>query len=328
MDKKFSRIYYSTNGLYRGYSAVDKLADATKSTKEDAKKWLERQVFYQIYLPAPKKIVRRSYNETEPNAIHQADLLFLPYDKYKRKTYKYALTVIDVASRLKEAEPLTTKNSDEVAAAFERIYKRSKLKFPKLLQVDSGTEFKGAVSKLFEKHGTQIRRGHPNIHREQCFVESFNRRLAEQIFGKQYAKEILLAARNDTEIDRVREWVKDLPLYIAKMNDTVTRMIKMKPNVAVELNIVTQPEVEKNEVQLELKPDSKVRYLYEPGELEGGVRRATDPNWSLTMHDIARIITGKGPTLYYIHNGPKRSFVREELMVVPSDSSLPPDNIL
>jgi len=44
------------------------------------------------------------------------------------KTYKYALTVVDVASHCKEAEPLTSKDSDEVASAFHKIYKRGPLK--------------------------------------------------------------------------------------------------------------------------------------------------------------------------------------------------------
>ena len=53
-----------------------------------------------------------------PNAVHQADLLFLPHDKLPRgkKIYKYALTVVDVASRYKAAEALGRKESDDVAS--------------------------------------------------------------------------------------------------------------------------------------------------------------------------------------------------------------------
>lgn len=36
-----------------------------------------------------------------PNEVHQADLLFLPHDRVGRLTFKYALTVVDVASRIK-----------------------------------------------------------------------------------------------------------------------------------------------------------------------------------------------------------------------------------
>ena len=84
-----------------------------------------------------------------PNKVHQADLLFLPHDKlpHGRKVFKYALTVVDVASRYKESEPLTSKSSDEVAKAFQTIYKRSPLTWPEMLQVDPGREFMGAITK-------------------------------------------------------------------------------------------------------------------------------------------------------------------------------------
>jgi hypothetical protein len=260
-------------------------------------------------------------------------LLYLPHDRYKGKTYKYALTVVDVASRYKEAEPICTKTADEVAKAFSKIYKRSKLKFPKVLQVDSGNEFKGNVTKLFDTHNTVIRRGEPNIHRMQGLVERFNRTLAEQIFGVQYAKEILSTARqgNGSDIARSTEWVANLPTYIEKLNNTITRMISLKPIDAIKLNYVPQQKTNKKvEEQLDLSPDERVRYLYQPGELEGGQRRATDPIWSLTTHTIDRVLSHNDqPILYYLDlTGPQRSFVREELMVVPLSSELPPDSIL
>ena len=90
-----------------------------------------------------------------PNEVHQADLLFLPHDRVGRKTFRYALTVVDVASRYKEAEPLATKEAKEVADALSRIYRRGPLKWPKLHQVDPGREFMGAVSQLLAKHGSR-----------------------------------------------------------------------------------------------------------------------------------------------------------------------------
>ena len=107
-----------------------------------------------------------------------------------RSTYKYALTVVDVASRFKEAQPLTSKDSTEVAKAFKTIYARGPLKWPQMLQVDPGREFMGAVTKEMEKHKTSIRRGRPEIHRDQAIVERFNRTLAERLFGYQYAVEM------------------------------------------------------------------------------------------------------------------------------------------
>ena len=58
----------------------------------------------------------------KPNDIHQADILYLPNDKNKKKIYKYALNIVDVASRYKRSCQLTTKNSKEVAQAFQWTY--------------------------------------------------------------------------------------------------------------------------------------------------------------------------------------------------------------
>ena len=74
-----------------------------------------------------------------------------------------------------------------------------------------------------------------------------------------------------------------------------------------------------------------VRYLYQPGELEGGRRRATDPVWSLEVYRLGRSVTKPDePVLYYLKgdNVPQRGFVREELLAVPSDTQLPPDRVL
>ena len=63
----------------------------------------------------------------EPNDIHQADILYLPDDRYEKKTYKYALNTVDVASRYKSSHQLTSKNSKEVAQAFQWIYENTPL---------------------------------------------------------------------------------------------------------------------------------------------------------------------------------------------------------
>lgn len=68
------------------------------------------------------------------------------------------MTLTDVGTRYKEAEPLTSKDSKEVAKAHVKIYSRH-LKYPRLLQVDPGRDFMGAESQLMEKHSVKIRRG-------------------------------------------------------------------------------------------------------------------------------------------------------------------------
>ena len=108
MDAKLAKIYYSPGGYWKGIAAIKKLSEAAKVSEDAAKKWLMKQALWQIYLPAPQYVPRPKFDVSSPNAVHQADLLFLPHDKLPRgrKVYKYALTVVDVASRYKEAEPV------------------------------------------------------------------------------------------------------------------------------------------------------------------------------------------------------------------------------
>ena len=151
------KIYYSPKGFWKGLPAVEKLSKEAKVSKTQSLEFLKKQAVWQIYLPPPKKIIRPRFDASTKNEIHQADLLFLPHDTVSRKTYKYALTVVDIESRYKEAEPLTSKDSSEVAKVFGNIYKR-KLNYPKLLQVDPGREFMGSVTQLMAEHNVSIRR--------------------------------------------------------------------------------------------------------------------------------------------------------------------------
>jgi len=195
MDAKLAKIYCSPQGYWKGTAAIKKLADATHVPEDAAKKWLIKQALWQIYLPAPRHVPRPKFDVLPPNSVHQADLLYLPHDKLPcgRKVYKYALTLVDIASRYKEAEPLTWRDSAEVAKAFQSIYRRSPLTWLQKLQVDPGREFMGSVAKKMEGHKTDIRHGRTEIHRDQAIVERFNRALAERLFGHHYAVEMLLS---------------------------------------------------------------------------------------------------------------------------------------
>ena len=208
MNKEFDKIYYSDDGYWRGRSAIQKLAKASGSTKEEAERWLLKQpLYHQIYLPAPKYIPRPNASLSlfaEPNDIHQADILCLPHDKFKKKTYKYALNIVDVASRYKGSYQLTTKNAEEVAQAFQRIYNNSQLTYPKTLIVDDDKEFYRDVTKLMEKHDVIIQRGDPSQHRSQGIVERFNRTLADRLFTYQYRKELENPSKSN------REWASRL----------------------------------------------------------------------------------------------------------------------
>ena len=330
-EKKLSKIYYKPENLWHGGVAIDKLVTISGMNETKVKGWIYKQAIWQIYLPAPKYIPRHAMGgeELRANDTHQADLLFLPYDTINGVVYKYALTVIDVGSRYKEAEPLRTKYSSEVAKAFETIYTRSSLIYPKKLNIDSGGEFKGEVKKLFTNHNVELIVGEPGNHRAQGIVERFNKTLAEKLFPAQYMQEMIREGRSS-------EWVENLPSIIKVLNETETRLIKQKPIDAITNSkpIHQSPSLPANRPQGfdEKIIEGGVRYLYRPGEQEGGERRrATDPIWSMKIYEIKhKIINNNQPILYYLkplqgEDGPKRSFVREELLKVPWNTELPPN---
>ena len=164
-------------------------------------------------------------------------------------------------------------------------------------------------------------------------MERFNRTLAERLFRHQYAQEILLEARNEKGV-RSTEWGSRLPDVVKALNNEETRLIRMKPFDAItKLEVKAQrsaPQRLKNEIQI--PSNEKLRYLYQPGELEGGGERvhATDPIWSLETYGINEVVKTPGdPILYYLtEEAPKRSFVRQELMIVPEGTQLPPKDVL
>ena len=127
--------------------------------------------------------------------------------------------------------------------------------------------------------------------------------------------------------------VKRLPEVVSALKNEVTSLIGKKPAVAIkEKAVYARPStsysrpVGKSE---KILPSLvQVRYLYQPGELEGGVKRATDPIWSSKVYSIERSFTKPDqPVLYYLRDGPKRGFVREELLVVPPNTQLPPEQL-
>ena len=122
------------------------------------KQWLSRKAFWQVHLPAPKRVDRPHYEVTTPNQMHQFDLLYMPSDSLYGSKYKYILAAIHAASRYKVARPLRMKQARDVAEMIADIYKAGPLTYPKIFQCDNGSEFKGEVTKMLEKQEVKIQR--------------------------------------------------------------------------------------------------------------------------------------------------------------------------
>nr|CAG8627401.1 10139_t:CDS:1 [Entrophospora candida] len=312
----------------------------------DIKNWLNKQAIFQIHKPRPKFIPYASFiNITVPMEVIQADILYMPFDKVGGITYMFCLTCIDLASRYKGAVPIGTTldvlnmedfslegvlTSSVVANAFEKLlndpnnlFRWDKLK---LVITDKGSEFKGHFEKLLKKR--KIKNQKANSKNTMGPNESFNKTLSKKLFQIQDAQELLLPIPQ-----RSRIWKKNLSTVINILNNTVTRLIGMTPTDAVKKEHVYAKSSKPRKgpigfVEVRLTYKDSVRYLLKPGELEGGKLRATGCNWSPQVYHIKKALIQKNqPILYWLIEGPKRSFVQEELMVV-NDVEFPPDWIL
>jgi hypothetical protein len=331
IDIILRELYYKPYGYYQ--TAEELLSVAKEKSDrnikiDDVRRFLYKQAVWQIHAPKPKYIPRASFTSIcIPNEVHQADLLEMPRDTKEGKIYKYCLCVIDIASRYKAAIPLTNKLAITTARAFKKIYnaRNCPLVWPKLLQVDGGSEFKGDVITLMNNHDVRIRVG--KTKRSQSLVERFNGLLQRKSFRYQDACELLLPPHEYS-----RAWKDNLPSVIKYLNNNTTRMIGMKPSVAITMKkIKAKPSkparrpIGLNEKCLPLYLN--VRYLLDEGELVVGRRRITDLNWSPQIHKImSALVQDKEPILYRL-DGLDRTFVREELMPI-GEVELPPRNIL
>ena len=195
-------------------------------------------------------------------------------------------------------------------------------------QIDNGSEFKGKVMKLFQKHNVDIQRATTKYkYTHTAFVEAFNKELKKLLFKPMDAQEL----QNPKKVFNM--WVKNLNKIVNKINNTVSSMIGMKPKDAIKLETVpldrlaAQYEHKKYPEETVLPKDGLYRHLCQPGEQHGDQkRRATDLIWSNNTYRLDQIVQEPdNRLLLYLQDGPDRAFVREELMHISEDTQVPPD---
>jgi hypothetical protein len=225
--------------------------------------------------------------------------------------------------------------SSTIAKALEQIYDNAEcpLVWPKLLITDKGSEFKGECEKILKEHGTKFQKAKSK--RTVGIVERYNRTLTEKLCSSQDASDLLTLEKSGM---RSQAWVKNLPIVVEDLNNSVTREINLSLADAIKKKQVHAKSSKSRNGPIGFKEkrlpyNVSVRYLLEPSDLEGKRRRAGDMNWSSSIYHIRESQIQKNqPVLYWLvdnnRNGPERSFVREELLVIPDDTELPPQWVL
>lgn len=331
LHETLHELFYDSK-TYPTYERLVELSGLDSSTKVDpnvVRTWYEEQPINQIHKKPPiKSKLFNHYQISTPYERFETDILFLPEDRGN----KYALTMIDCASRFKWAQPLKNKTAAGVVQAYKKMEQSPQYKDPQYIVTDDGSEFKGDFKKYITDKGITITTSRKGVH--PVFVERFNGTLAVQIFKYQQQIELDTGKTN-------RAWISVLQDIVEQMNNTKTRLINMKPIEAIKLDEVPQPENKYNKTDANMKHEigTVVRYLLNPDEIQdtadAGIRierrRRTDPTYSVGLYKVAGTNKRCEKCLVY-HQlepldgaiDPGRSFTYWQLGIVPKLSKASP----
>ena len=262
-----------------------------------------------VQIPKPNKSL--THSAYEKDAVHQADLLFLPEDR----GFKYVLTVVDTASRFADAEPLKTKKSEEVVKAFKKIYKRQPLNKPFMFKVDDGSEFKGAFNKFLKDEKIGISRGKPNRHRSQALAEYINR-----VIGKVIMKKV-----NSNELNGINyfDWAE----YIPKIMKIYNKYHKDNDTLGKNKKTLEEAQFDINEIKSDLKVGDMVYIPREkPKNGEYGNFRSSDIRYYEKPYKIKDIlISPSSPIVYRVEGISNAVYSRGELIKASEQDQMKPD---
>jgi hypothetical protein len=319
MEDILKDLYYGKSGFMNKQTLFNLASKKDPSiTRNDVTNWFIEQDINQIYHHSSNKYDKHAhFYITEPNALHMIDLMYMPNDK----SLKYILCVIDVATRYKAAMPLSTKNAHNVLNKLEEIYHKSDyLEWPRQMNCDQGSKFKGDTARAILSHGTKLSVGNTGMHQHNCFVESMNKELAKRLFMHMSHKELQTQKISKT-------WAEYLQPTIDAMNNEINSSIGKTPTQAMQLEEVKQKIYKVNEAP-DIPIRSTVRYLLNKDEIQENhtdktsfkTRRATDPIYSVKKYIVENYFDQpNNPRLYKLKGLDNRWFVSGSLLEVPMD---------
>lgn len=247
--------------------------------------------FYQI----PKDDINKPhYYAPKKDSIHQADIVFMPTDKFG---YKYMLVITDIHSRLTDAEPLKNKDSKSIYRAIKKIYNRDILDEPIQTIVDDGGEFKGDVKEDFNFRALE-----PG--KFLGVVDSKIKLISQALFYMMDKEEL---KKNKTS----KAWVKHLRETIDLLNKRTQENyepIKLDTDVKYEGTL--------------LKVGDKVHKALLRPETATGQRindkkfRATDARFSRKVSTITSVLEKPGSPVLYLLDNKNTTYTRNKLLKI------------
>lgn len=254
-------------------------------------------------LKEPKDVMPHTYSPIK-FSVEQIDTLFLPSDH----GYKYLLVVVDIATRLTDAEPMKSKSAEATKNALLKIYHRKILNMPHYLEADQGTEFKSTFKTYFEQY-TNITYKLTGRSRQLAVVEAKNHILGTLLNKKMLSDEVATGKQS-------KAWVKVLPEVVRLINEHYS-IKNIKPVLSTD-----QPRINKysgNPFQI----GSQVRVLLDkPKDFLTGSRlhgnfRVGDLRWSKEPEKITDYyLRPAQPLMYQLNNNKHVAYTKYQLQQV------------
>jgi hypothetical protein len=295
---------------------------------DDSKK---KNLLTALYQPVKKDkgVNMPRFHYPEEGQIAQADVLFMPNDQ----GYKYMLVVVDNGTRLIDAEPLKTKDSPAVVAAFQKIFSRDIVDKPKKIEVDAGSEFKAGTARYFENNNIKIRVAPTGRHRMQALVERANQTLGTLLTKRMTAQELLTGSTS-------KHWVKDLPKLISAVNTYIKKREAKRKKKREKNPPSNEPLCEGSACNL-LSIGDKVRvaleYPIDPVTHKRlhGKFRAGDIKFNPIIRTIKEILLKPNYPPMYLLNGhvgdmgiDPIAYTKNQLQLVPEKEKLPDTKLI
>ena len=212
------------------YSAIDKLAHATRKPRKETIQWLEHQDAYNRHKLARKRFPRRFYNVRNRDDIWEIDLADMQSIKTYNDGFSFLLVVIDVLSKFAWVELLPDKSGNSAALGFERVLEKSEGRVPVLVQSDAGKEFVAQrFQRILKENGIDYKPARsPDV--KASVAERFMRTIKERLWR-------YFTHRN------THRYVDVLPNLVESYNNSRHSATKMAPSA---VTLENAAEVRKN----------------------------------------------------------------------------------
>ena len=294
-----SNVYYD---IETGYGSTKSTFDQARTVDpsiklEDVQTWMKQQPNKQ------RKGYRGSNSYTAPFARfeYQIDIMDMNELQKSPSQPRFALVVIDIFSKLGEAEPMHRRDSNAVYQALQVIFK--KMGYPMSVYSDDDGAFKSKVKQFFDGEGINhiVTLTHANV------VERFIRTIKNGIH------------------DRVRitkgEWHDMMKIVIKKYNGTKHSSTNHTPKEAHDDK--NSPDVIAN---LTMKSVNKRKYknisvgdevkIYTKGKDNYGSRKESKSRWSDRTYKVVKIDRDILLNTFYVLEGSNRHYNRHELLLI------------